>query len=72
MSNMQIIIARLDKLENENALLKSQLRELKKQPKQQPQIINKIVKSNDITAADINKMICGKITLDYINRLYGK
>ena len=72
MSNIQIIIARLDKLENENALLKSQIRELKKQPNIKPQVINNIIKNDSISKKEIIEMICGKITLDYINRLYGK
>jgi hypothetical protein len=72
MSSLQIIVKRLEALERENALLKSQVRELSKKPNIKPQVINNIVKSNDITAADINKMICDKITLTYVNKLYGK
>ncbi len=63
---------RLTKLENENALFKSQIRALKKPSKEKPQIINNIVKSNGFTKQDILEIVCGKITLDYINRLYGK
>ena len=80
MSSIQIIMDRLTKLENENALFKSQIRSLKKQSNIKPQIINNIVKKDGLTKDDINKMICdkipkadtNKITIEVVKELFKK